>query len=268
MSILLQVWDVMFQRILYNINVYKIYENLIVPGTIKYILWCQAQNDKGAYMKACIFDLDGTLCNTLDSMAISANQCIEPLGFKPLPVENFRYYAGDGARTLVERVLRDAGDKELRYADEVFKSYSDIFNRDCTYKVTIYDGMLDTLKEFKSLGVKLAVLSNKPHAQTVKVIHKLFGENLFDWVQGQQEGIEKKPDPSGAFAISKAFGIDPSECMYVGDTNVDMMTGNRAGMFTVGVLWGFRTREELLENNAHALAKRPQDLICLYQSKI
>ena len=212
-------------------------------------------------MKACIFDLDGTLCNTLDSMAISANQCIEPLGYDPLPAENFKYYAGDGARTLVERALRDAGDPELIHIEEVFKAYKDIFDKDCTYKVTIYEGIKECLETLKSKGLKLAVLSNKPHAQTVKVIEKLFGPDVFDWVQGQQEGIEKKPDPAGAFAIAKAFDVLPEECMYVGDTNVDMMTGNRAGMFTIGVLWGFRTREELLENNAHALVEHPLDLM-------
>ena len=115
--------------------------------------------------------------------------------------------------------------------------------------------------------MKLAVLSNKPHAQTVKVISTLFGDGLFDHVQGQQEGIEKKPDPSGVFAITKAFGIKPEECMYIGDTNVDMMTGNRAGAFTVGVLWGFRTREELVENHAHALAEQPKDLLRLCRLK-
>lgn len=212
-------------------------------------------------MKACIFDLDGTLANTLESMSVSANQVIEPFGYAPLPAENFKYYAGDGARTLVERVLRDAGDQDLIHLEEVYQAYSAIFDQDCTYKVTVYDGMGETLEKIKSMGVKLAVLSNKPHAQTKKVISNLFGDELFDWVQGQQEGIEKKPNPSGALAIAKAFGVKPEECMYVGDTNVDMMTGNRAGMFTVGVLWGFRDRKELMNHHAHALAEKPEDLI-------
>ena len=99
------------------------------------------------------------------------------------------------------------------------------------------------------------------------MIRTLFGDVLFDHVQGQQEGIEKKPDPSGVFAITKAFGIKPEECMYIGDTNVDMMTGNRAGAFTVGVLWGFRTREELVKNHAHALAEQPKDLLRLCRLK-
>jgi phosphoglycolate phosphatase len=218
-------------------------------------------------MKACIFDLDGTLANTLESMAICANQVIEPLGYGPLPVENFKYYAGDGAKTLIERVLVDAGDKDLVHLEEVFKAYSAIFDKDCTYKVVVYDGIKETLAELKKMGMKLAVLSNKPHAQTKKVISNLFGDGIFDWVQGQQEGIEKKPDPSGALTIAKTFEILPEQCMYIGDTNVDMMTGNRAGMFTVGVLWGFRDRKELLENHAHALAERPEDLVRLCTSK-
>ena len=218
-------------------------------------------------MKACIFDLDGTLADTLESMSISANQVIEPLGYAPLPTENFRYYAGDGAKTLVERVLRDAGDKNLVHLEEVYQAYCEIFDSDCTYKVVVFDGMKETLKKLKAMGVKLAVLSNKPHAQTRKVISNLFGDNLFDWVHGQQYGIEKKPDPSGALKIAEIFGVRPEECMYIGDTNVDMMTGNRAGMFTVGVLWGFRDRKELMDNHAHALAEKPEDLIRLYIEK-
>ena len=218
-------------------------------------------------MKACIFDLDGTLADTLESMSISANQVIEPLGYAPLPTENFRYYAGDGAKTLVERVLRDAGDKNLVHLEEVYQAYCEIFDRDCTYKVVVFDGMKEILKKLKAMGVKLAVFSNKPPAQTRKVISNLFGDNLFDWVQGQQDGIEKKPDPSGALKIAEIFEVRPEECMYIGDTNVDMMTGNRAGMFTVGVLWGFRDRKELMDNHAHALAEKPEDLIRLYIEK-
>lgn len=218
-------------------------------------------------MKACIFDLDGTLCDTLESMAVTTNQCIEPLGYASLPAENFKYYAGDGAKTLVERALLEAGDEKLEHLEDVFQKYKAIFDRDCTYKVTIYDGIMETLKTLKANGMKLAVLSNKPHEQTKKVIAHFFGTDLFDKVQGQQEGIEKKPDPAGALAIAEAFGLHPEECMYIGDTNVDMMTGNRAGMFTVGVLWGFRTKDELLANHAHALAEKPADLIHLSTSK-
>lgn len=219
-------------------------------------------------IKACIFDLDGTLADTLESMAVSTNKVLESLGYGPLPVENFRYYAGDGAKMLIQRALTDAGDVELEHLETAYADYSDIFSKDCTYKVTVFDGMEKTLKDLKVMGMKLAVLSNKPHAQTKEVIRALFGDDLFDWVQGQQEGIEKKPDLSGALRIASAFGVNPAECMYIGDTNVDMQTGNRAGMFTVGVLWGFRTRQELLDNHAHVLAGKPEDLIGLCGCKI
>lgn len=215
-------------------------------------------------IKAYVFDLDGTLADTLESMAVSLNSVIVAMGMNALPTDNFRYYAGDGARTLVERALKDAGDEALVHADEVYEAYKKIFDKDCTYKVTAFKGIWETLLQLKGRKIKLAVLSNKPHAQTVKVIEKLFGRNLFDWIQGQQEGVEKKPDPSGALAIADAFGLKPSECMYIGDTNVDMKTGRRAGMFTVGVLWGFRTMEELVENGAQALAEVPGDLLDLH----
>lgn len=218
-------------------------------------------------MKACIFDLDGTLCDTLESMAKSFNEVTKPLGLIPLPVENFRYYAGDGAKMLVQRALIDAGDSDLKYLEQAFKSYKEVFDVHCMYRVQIYEGILETLHKLRENHVKLAVLSNKPHEQTVKVIQDLFGDKLFDWVQGQKDGIEKKPDPSGVYAICKAFEMDPSECMYIGDTNVDMMTGNNAGAFTVGVLWGFREKEELLAHHAHALVEKPEDLIAVYYDR-
>ena len=225
-------------------------------------------------IKACIFDLDGTLADTLESMAVSTNKELKPLGYGPLPTENFRYYAGDGARMLVQRALTDAGDRKLVHLDSAYAAYSEIFSKDCTYKVTVFDGMRQTLETLKAMGMKLAVRLGRiseeekmrlteQMVKTCDNIRTLFGDGLFDWVQGQQEGIEKKPDPSGALAIAKVFGVNTEACMYIGDTNVDMQTGNRAGMFTVGVLWGFRTRQELMENHAHALAEKPEDLIRL-----
>ena len=142
-------------------------------------------------MKACIFDLDGTLANTLEYMSVSANQVIEPFGYAPLPTENFKYYAGDGARILVERVLRDAGDQDLIHLEEVYQAYSAIFDQDCTYKVTVYDGMEETLEKIKSMGIKLAVLSNKPHAQTKKVISNLSEMNYLTGCRGSRKVLKR-----------------------------------------------------------------------------
>ena len=212
-------------------------------------------------MKACIFDLDGTLADTLESMSVSANQVIKTLGYAPLPRENFRYYAGDGAKTLIERVLRDAGDKKLEHFEEVYRAYSEIFDKDCTYKVIVFDGMRETLEKLKTMGIKLAVLSNKPHAQTKKVISSLFGDDLFDWVQGQQEGIPRKPDPYAAIQIAEKFGVKPEECVYIGDSEVDVATGTAARMKTLGVTWGFRSVEQLKEAGATILLDRPVQIL-------
>ncbi|MFW5675379.1 MAG: HAD family hydrolase, partial [Acetivibrio ethanolgignens] len=136
-----------------------------------------------------------------------------------------------------------------------------VFKKDCTYKVKPFDGIPELLREAKVRGIKLSVVSNKPHERTVEVIDKLFGKDVFDMVVGQREGIARKPDPFGALEAARSFGLKPEECRYIGDTNVDMETGHRAGMFTVGVLWGFRDRAELEANHADAIVAEPKELL-------
>ena len=109
----------------------------------------------------------------------------------------------------------------------------------------------------------MAVLSNKPHENTEKVVYTLFGENLFSLVRGQSPGVPRKPDPLGALLEAETLGVKPEECLYIGDTATDMQTGNRAGMKTVGVLWGFRSREELEESHAAHIIGKPQELLDL-----
>ena len=211
-------------------------------------------------IKACIFDLDGTLADTVESIAYSCNEALAAVGLGPLPINDYRYYAGDGAKVLVERAMKAAGAKDMDDLESVFEIYNGFFKKDCTYKVSVFDGMLPTLKKLKASGIKIAVLSNKPHDRAVDVINKLFGEGFFDMVQGQTESIRRKPAPDGAVMIAENFGVKPEECLYMGDTNTDMMTGTSAGMYTVGVLWGFREREELLENGTDAVIEKPQEI--------
>ena len=218
-------------------------------------------------IKVCIFDLDGTLADTLESIAMASNEALASSGLGPLPVENFRYYAGDGAKELIVRALKGAGDENLLHFDQVFERYCDIFRKDCTYKVTVFDGMIQTLEQLKQRGIRLAVLSNKPHERTLDVIGALFGSHIFDVVWGQRDDMPRKPDPSGALMIAQKLHVAPEECMYVGDTNVDMQTGIGAGMFTVGVLWGFRKRDELEQNHAQAIVSRPEELVELADLK-
>ena len=193
-------------------------------------------------------------------MAYVANEIMQKYGLKTLPTDNFRYYSGEGADMLMQRALKDAGDKELIHYEEGRRLYREMFAADPMYKVVPYEGMPETLKELKKRGIRLAVCSNKPHPAAVKVIAQLYGDD-FDMVLGQSDAIRRKPAPDGPLMIAGKFGVRPEECMYVGDTSTDMKTGKAAGMFTVGALWGFRDREELNANGADLVAEHPTDLV-------
>ncbi|MCR4989993.1 MAG: HAD family hydrolase [Lachnospiraceae bacterium] len=213
--------------------------------------------------KGVIFDLDGTLSNTLDSISLSGNLALESIGMASYEKDAYRYFVGDGAKELVRRMLINNGDTECSCFEELITAYRKTFAEHADYNVTVYDGMKETLAELKSKGLKLAVLSNKPHAQTLEVVHKLYGEGTFDVIRGNVPEIKRKPAPDGALLISKELLIEPCELVYVGDTCVDMKTGKSAGMFTVGVLWGFRDRKELEDNKADAIISHPHELLDL-----
>lgn len=217
-------------------------------------------------IKACIFDLDGTLADTLESMAYVANEIMKKFGLKELPVDNFRYYCGEGANMLMRRCLKDAGDPELTRFEEGARIYREMFAADPMYRVTHYPGMPETLKELKKRGIRLAVCSNKPHPAAVKVIAQMFGDD-FDMVIGQSDAIRRKPAPDGPLKVAEEFGVKPEECMYIGDTRTDMLTGKAAGMYTVGALWGFRDLKELTESGADIIAEKPMDLLKIYEEK-
>lgn len=217
--------------------------------------------------RAFIFDLDGTLADSVESIAYSANLAIKECGLTANEVERYKEFAGDGAAKMLERSLIAAGDINLHYFEQVQKRYKEIFSVNCMYKVTAYDGIYDTISELKAGGMKLGVLSNKPDSRAVDVIEALFGKQYFDIIQGQVDGIPRKPSPDGALKMAGEFGIHPSECVYVGDTNTDMLTGKQAGMFTVGVLWGFRDKKELEENGADLIISAPGELLDLIRRK-
>lgn len=216
--------------------------------------------------KVCIFDLDGTLADTLESMAYVSNVIMKKFGLQELLVENFKYYCGEGANMLMRRCLKDAGDEELVHFEEGQRIYRDMFAEDPMYKVVHYEGMPETIKKLKEMGVKLAVCSNKPHPATVKVIAQMFPGD-FDIVLGQSNEIRRKPAPDGPLLIAEKFGVQPEECMYIGDTSTDMKTGKSAGMYTVGVLWGFRDEKELNENGADIIVQKPEELLALCKEK-
>lgn len=210
--------------------------------------------------KAVIFDLDGTILDTLDSIWKCGNMMLAELGFAPAPREQYGYFAGNGADKLVERALRYSGDDSLAHFDEGKRIYRLYFRQYCDYNVCPYDGMLSLLDELCGKGIRLAVCTNKPHEEAVRLVKKHFGDR-FSSVLGQRDDFPRKPDPKGIHVILNEWGMKADECIYIGDSDVDMFTGKAAGVFTIGALWGFRTREELASAGADALAEHPKEIL-------
>ena len=212
-------------------------------------------------MKACIFDLDGTLTNTLESMTYSVNLTLEEMGLSKITKDQCRLFVGNGARVLIEKSLKAAGDTDASRIEEGMEIYGRIFDRNCTYHVTPYEGIPEMLKALKDKGIQLAVLSNKPDRQTVKVVKAIFGEELFDYAQGQKKGIRRKPEPDGVWYLMEQMHVSKEECLYIGDSEVDAATGRNAGLKTIGVLWGFRDRKTLETAGVDDLIDRPDELL-------
>lgn len=211
--------------------------------------------------KAVIFDLDGTLADTIASITYCGNLALSRFGLSSFGEEDYKRFVGDGAAMLVRRALLAAGDERLEHFDEVYEAYLEIFAKDCMYQVKPYEGICALLEELKRLSVRIAVLSNKPDRDSLRVVEALFGKGYFDFVQGQRADIPRKPDPAGVYRIMEAFVLPAGDFLYVGDSGVDMKTGRAAGIFTVGVLWGFRDRKELVENGADAVISKPLELL-------
>ncbi len=218
-------------------------------------------------IKACIFDLDGTLIRTQESISRPINMTLTHYGLAPQPVEAFNYFAGDGIDNALRRALVAAGDTEMKYYKAGIHLTRKWMSEDPLYHVEPYEDVEESLAKLAAKGIRLAVLTNKPHENALKVVHTIFGEELFDHVQGQKDGIPIKPDPTGVYEILKAFGVEKSECLYFGDTNTDMKTGRNAGLCTVGVSWGFRPRTELEEYHADVIIDSPLDMVTVVQEK-
>ena len=211
--------------------------------------------------KLCIFDLDGTLADTVESIARVGNMVLEHFGLPPQPVRDYNYFAGDGVDMALKRALAAAGDTagvHYREGKTLFRKWFDI---DTVYHVKPLPGICPVLETVKSMGIEIAVFSNKPHLEAVHVVETIFGKNFFSMIQGQTEEIPRKPSPDGALYLAKKLGVKPGECLYLGDTNTDMDTGRAAGMDTVGVTWGFRPAEELREHHARFLIDYPEQIL-------
>lgn len=210
--------------------------------------------------KCCIFDLDGTLLDTVASLAHSANRAMEKFGLPPQPVERYKYFAGDGQIELIKRCVIASGDTYLTNFYKVLHEYIKLFEKDCIYEVKPYDGITELTCWLKANNIKIAVLTNKQHDNALYVLNSVFGENYFDFILGQDDTHEKKPSRTGVDIILRKMNVKEDECIYIGDTNTDMKTGKNAGLFTVGVTWGFRDYEELKKGEPQAIIDSPLQL--------
>lgn len=207
-------------------------------------------------VKAVLFDLDGTLTNTLQDIADAMNHALRVHGLPEWPLDDYRYLVGDGAKKLAQRAVRER--QEL--AASVQKEYQAFYETHNLVATKPYDGVPEMLRALQEKGVKLAVFSNKPDADTKNVVRHFFPDVAWTVVRGQVEGVPVKPDPTGALLTAQALGVAPAEILYLGDTSTDMHCAVNAGMIPVGALWGFRTAEELRESGAHRLLSHTGEL--------
>lgn len=197
-------------------------------------------------IKAAIFDFDGTLSDTIHSIQYFANKTLEKYNLATADTDKFKQFVGDGAKILIQRLLKNAGAApEGALAEKILKEYNESYDNNPLYLVRPYDGICEMLNSLSDMGIKTAVISNKPHATVCKTTYGIFDKSHFAAVYGQREGIPIKPDPTSVNMIMNELNVTADECIYIGDTSTDMQTGINAGIFTIGVLWGFRDRNDL-----------------------
>jgi len=208
--------------------------------------------------KAVIFDLDGTLIDSIKDIALSTNQILEELGYKQHPLDAYINFVGDGALTLLKNSLpTDVDEPTLEKALVLFKKfYGDRIHAN----TQPYEGIIEMLDLLKETELKLCVLSNKPHTFTVEFIKYFFNKYPFLEIHGQKDDVPKKPDPKGALNIAEALGLNTNEIVFVGDTPTDINTAKNAGMISIGVSWGYRSVEELINADANMIAQTPKHL--------
>lgn len=211
---------------------------------------------------AIVFDLDGTLADTLRDLAEATNAALALSGLSPFPVEHYRFMVGNGVRKLVERAVGE--DTPPSLCEKVLEDFKRIYDRDCLKNTKPYDGIPETLKNLKNDGIKLFVVTNKPDLQAHKIIMALFGKNLFDGVYGNCEGRKTKPDPALTLQVLASVDASPEQSLFIGDSNVDIYTAKNAGMKSGGVLWGFRDEEELRNAGALYILHNPAEILNTY----
>jgi phosphoglycolate phosphatase len=210
--------------------------------------------------KAIIFDLDGTLINSIPDIADSMNEVLSRYGYPQYNHNQYKYFVGNGIRRLVERCVPPEYSTPEN-VENIFRTMIEVYSDNCLNKTVVYDGIPELLDSLAAKRVKMAILSNKTDSITQQICDKLFHNRHFDIVLGSTGNFPKKPNPQSALFIAKSLSVSPEEIFYLGDTSIDMETASAAGFFAAGAFWGFRPADELLSFGAKFIANTPNDCL-------
>lgn len=210
--------------------------------------------------RACLFDLDGTLLDTLRDLGESMNLVLQQRGYPVHPIDAYRYFVGEGASLLVARAFpEDRRDEATVKAG--LAAYRQVYEQHWNVHTRPYDGIAEMLDALAARGTTLGILSNKPHGMTRQCVEGYLARWTFACVLGQRDTVARKPDPAGALEAAHLMGVAPAEVLYLGDTATDMDTARAAGMFAVGATWGFRPESELRAHGAQAIVHQPREVL-------
>lgn len=216
-------------------------------------------------IKAVLFDLDGTLVNSLYDLADASNYALTVKGYPTHETEKYKYFVGNGMPNLMERIL-PSEERSAEKINELLDIFLGYYKEHYLDKTVVYEGIIPLLKALKAQGITVGVVSNKADGMTQLIIEKLL-DGYFDIVQGKLEGFLPKPDPALTLLVMSKLGVKPDECIFVGDSGMDAALGVNCGAVPVGALWGFRTKEELIENGAEYTIDNPLTLLDILKDK-
>lgn len=216
--------------------------------------------------KAVLFDLDGTLLDTLDDLAAATNRVLAAKGFAIHPHDAYRWFIGDGSAVLMERALPESA-RTPEMIQTCLKALLDDYGQNWHVVTRPYDGILELLDTLETRNIRMGIITNKPHPFTLLTIDYYLSHVTFNPILGQRDGIPKKPDPQQALSAAQIMGVQPADCIFIGDSAVDMFTARNAGMTGVGAAWGFRPEQELREAGAHQVIQHPLMLLDIVRSR-